>query len=145
MTDKEYYSQEWLRRMWNKEEEIKEYEKKAEALLGAKIPAYDAEKIPGGADPNPTETKNLEYSTLMFEIDKKKNELSYENILTFNVIQNLKDAKFRGILYAYYVNRKTIKQIAGDFHYAESSVKEFKRKALNLIYPYIPKGEVIHD
>lgn len=144
MTDKEYYSQEWLRRMWNKEEEIKEYEKKAKDLLGAKVSDLDSDKIRGGADPNPTETKNLEYSTLMFEIDKKKNELSYENILTFNVIQNLKDAKFRGILFAYYVNRKTIKQIAVDFHYAESSVKEFKRKALNAIYPFIPKGEVIH-
>ena len=144
MTDEQYYAQKWLRRMWDRPEEIKEYEQKAEELLGAKIPAYDSEKIPGGSDPNPTESKNLEYSTLMFEIDKLRNELSFENIRTFNVIQNLTDPKFRGILYAHYVNRKTYKQIASDFHYAESSIKEFHRKALGEIYPFIPKGEM-HD
>ena len=144
MTDNQYYAQTWLKRMWNKAEEVKEYEQQAEDILGAKIPAYDAEKIPGGSDPNPTETKNLEYTTLMFEIDKRRNELHYENIRTFNIIQHLTDSKLRGILYAKYVNRKTFKQIANDFHYAESSIKEFHLKALTLIYPYIPKGEV-HD
>ena len=144
MTDEQYFAKKWLKRMWNRSEEIKEYEQQAADLLGAKIPAYDAEKIPGGSDPNPTETKNLEYTTLMFEIDKRRNELHYENIMTFNIIQHLSDSKLRGILYAKYVNRKTFKQIAYDFHYAESSIKEFHLKALAQIYPYIPKGE-IHD
>ena len=145
MTDNQYYAQTWLKRMWNRAEEVKEYEQKAEELLGAKIPAYDAEKIPGGSDPNPTESKNIEYTTLMFEIDKRRNELSYENIRTFNIIQHLTDSKYRGILYAHYVNRKTFKQIATDFHYAESSIKEFHRKALDAIFPFIPKGEVHYE
>ena len=145
MTDNQYYAQTWLKRMWNKAEEIKEYEQQAESLLGAKIPAYDAEKIPGGSDPNPIETKNIEYSTLQFEIDKMRNELHYENIRTYNIIQNLTDPKLRGILYAKYVNRKTWKQIGIDFHYGESRIKDFHLMALGLIYPYIPKGEVIHD
>lgn len=144
MTDEQYFAKKWLKRMWNRSEEIKEYEQQAADLLGAKIPAYDAEKIPGGSDPNPTETKNLEYTTLMFEIDKRRNELSYENIRTFNIIQHLTEPKLRGILYALYVNRKTIKQIAADFHYSESSIKDFHMKALSLIYPFIPK-EVVEE
>lgn len=144
MTDNQYYAKKWLQRMWNKAEEVKEYEQQAEEILGAKIPAYDAEKIPGGSDLNPTETKNIEYSTLMFEIEKKRNELHYENTRTFNIIQHLTDPKLRGILYAKYVNRKTIRKIAEDFHYAESSIKEFHLKALEQIYPYIPR-EVIED
>ena len=32
-----------------------------------------------------------------------------------------------------------------DFHYGESRIKDFHLMALGLIYPYIPKGEVIHD
>ena len=142
MTDEQYFSNKWLSRMWGCPGEIKAYEQQAADLLGAKIPAYDAEKIPGGSDPNPTESKNLEYTTLMFEIDKKRNNLSYENIRTFNIIQNLKEAKYRGILYDIYVNQKTIPQVADDFHYSVSTIKAYKLKALAEIYPFIPKGEV---
>lgn len=141
MTDNQYYAKTWLMRMWDHEDEIKEYRKRAEDMLGAKIPAYDAEKIPGGADTNPTETKNIEYSSLMFEIEKKENELYSENILTYNVIQNLEDPKLRGILYAKYVNRKTWKQIGNDFHYGESRIKDLHLVALTLISKFIPKGD----
>ena len=44
MTDEQYYAKTWLQRMWNKAEEVKEYEQQAEEILGAKIPAYDARK-----------------------------------------------------------------------------------------------------
>lgn len=145
MTDNQYNAKTWLMRMWDHEDEIKEYRKRADDMLGAKIPAYDSEKIPGGADPNPTETKNIEYSSLMFEISKRENELYSENIRTFNVIQRLDDPKLRGILYAKYVNRKTWKQIGSDFHYGESRIKELHVIALDKISEFIPKGEIEKD
>lgn len=144
MTDNQYFAKTWLMRMWDHEDEIKEYRKRADDMLGAKIPAYDSEKIPGGADPNPTETKNIEYSSLMFEISKRENELYSENIRTFNVIQELNDPKLRGILYAKYINRKTWKQIGNDFHYGESRIKELHVIALEQIYKFIPK-EVVKE
>lgn len=142
MTDAQYDAKQWLMRMWEKEEELKEYRERAEAMLGAKIPAYDAEKIPGGSDTNPTETKNIEYSSLMFDIEKKANELYSENIKTYNVIQQLDNPKLRGILYAKYVNRKSWKQICSSFHYGESRIKELHIMALDQISKFIPKEPI---
>ena len=142
MKDSQHYAHKWLSRMWNTDDEVKQYRDRAEKLLGAKIPAYDSEKIPGGSDPNPTESKNIEYSALMMEIEKRENQIAYENNRTFNVIQKIDDAKLRGILYARYVNRLFWKQIGREFHYERTQMDKYRLAALDAAYPLIPKGEV---
>lgn len=145
MTDNQHYAHMWLKRMWDLDDEIKQYVDNAESMLGAKIPAYDSEKIPGGADPNPTESKNIEYTVLMGEIDKKLSTLQFENLRTYQIIQLVDDPKLRGMLYARYVNRKSWKVIGQEFHYEKSQTFEYRKKMLDAVYPYIPKGEVTED
>lgn len=145
MTDNQHYAHMWLKRTWDLDVEIKQYVENAESLLGAKIPAYDSEKIPGGPDPNPTESKNIEYTILMAEIDKKLKTLQFENLRTYQIIQLVDDPKLRGMLYARYVNRKSWKVIGQEFHYEKSQIFEYRKKMLDAVYPYIPKGEVTEE
>ena len=142
MTDNQYYAQTWLKRMWNKAEEVKEYEQQAEDILGAKIPAYDAEKIPGGSDPNPTETKNIEYSILSEQIEKKTIELANENIKTWQVIVNVENTTLRGMLIARYINRKSWTEIGKLYNYSKSRAFDYRKIALDTVYPFIPKEPV---
>ena len=141
MTDNQHYAHMWLKRMWDLDDEIKQYVDNAESMLGAKIPAYDSEKIPGGADPNPTESKNIEYAMLMAEIEKRENELATENIRTYNVINNLKDSRLQVILYARYVRHLLWRQVEKEARYEHQRCNELWHKALDEVYPFIPKGD----
>lgn len=144
MTDDQYYAHLWLSRMWNVDAEIKALEERAATLLGAKITSYDNQEAVGGCDSNPTESKNIEYSVLMAELEKKTITLSKENNRTLKVIQMLPNAMYRGMLYSRYVLRKTWSQIGKDYNYEHSQAFEHRKKALDAISPYIPK-EVIDD
>ena len=62
MTDNQLYAHRWLSRMWDCDQEIRNLEERAEDILGAKIATYEQKEMPGRADSNPTESKNIEYS-----------------------------------------------------------------------------------
>lgn len=141
MTDEQFQAHMWLSRMWNVDAEIRALEERAEAILGAKITPYDQDNF-GGSDPNPTESKNIEYSTLMAEIERKQNELSRENMKTYNAIQKLSDPMLRGMLFSRYVLRKTWAQVGSEYNYERSQAFEYRKKVLDAIYPHIPKEEL---
>jgi hypothetical protein len=128
--------------MWDVDQEIRNLEERAEDILGAKISTYDQKEVPGRADSNPTESKNIEYSMLMVEIEKKKNRLAEENNRTYIVINRIEDAKLRGMTYSRYILRKTWTQIGKDYNYERSRAFDYRKIALDTIYPFIPKGEI---
>ena len=141
MKDHELAAHKWLSRMWIKKDMINQLRAQAEDILGAKIPAYDSDKVPGGSDPNPTESKNIEYAMLMAEIEKRENELATENIRTYNVINNLKDSRLQVILYARYVRHLLWRQVEKEARYEHQRCNELWHKALDEVYPFIPKGD----
>ncbi len=142
MTDNQLYAHRWLSRMWDCDQEIRNLEERAEDILGAKISTYEQKEAPGRSDSNPTETKNIEYSMLMGEIEKKKNELAKENNRTYMVINQIQDNKLRGMTYSRYILRKTWTQIGKDYNYERSRAFDYRKIALDAVYPYIPEGEV---
>ena len=128
--------------MWDYDQEIRNLEERAEDILGAKISTYDSKELPGRSDTNPTESKNIEYSMLMFEIEKKKNTLAEENNRTYLVINKIQDTKLRGMTYSRYILRKTWTQIGKDYNYERSRAFDYRKIVLDSVYPFIPKGEV---
>lgn len=144
MTDEQYYAHLWLSRMWNIDTEIKALEERAETISGARITTYEAQESFGGSDGNPTETKNIEFSMLMAEIEKKTRILAKENNRTFEVIKKLNDSMYRGMIYSRYILRKSWTQIGKEYNYERSQAFEYRKKVLDAVYEYIPK-EVITD
>lgn len=144
MTDNQYYAHLWLSRMWYVDIEIEQLITRRDTIISSLsgIGKYDAEHIPAQTGENSTETKNLEYSILSEQIDKKLTELSTENIRTLNVIDQVGDSMLRGMLKARYLNRKTWTQIGKDYNYERSRAFDYRQIALNAVYPFIPKGEV---
>lgn len=145
MTDNQYMAHKWLSRMWDVDQEIRNMKERADDILGAKIAKYDSKEVPGGNDSNPTELKNIEYSTLMVEIESKKDQLSKENNRTFQVINQVEDSRLRGMIFSRYVLRKTWTQIGKDYNYERSRAFDYRLIALDAIFPFIPKGEVVED
>lgn len=145
MTDNQYHTHQWLSRMWDIDQEIRNLEERAEDILGAKIATYDTKEAPGRADSNPTESKNIEYSMLMVEIDKKKTKLAEENNRTYRVIEKVEDAKLRGMIYSRYILRKTWSQIGKDYNYEHSRTFEYRLICLDAVAKYIPKGEIVNE
>ena len=147
MTDKEYDMMQtadaWLSRMWNVDNEIKSLDDRRADIIGAKISSYDPKKIRGGADDNPTESKNIEYATLSQKVEEKSRLLQKENVRTLNVIEKVEDAKIRGMLISRYLNRKSWVQIGKDYHYEKSRANDYRIMSLLAVYEFIPKGEVI--
>lgn len=142
MTHEQFYAHRWLSRMWDVDQEIKNLEERAEDILGARISKYDTKEAQGSPTANPTETKNIEYSMLMAEIQKKKDELAKENQRTYKVINRIEDAKLRGMIFSRYILRKTWEQIGRDYNYEKSRSFDYRLKALSAIASYVPKGEV---
>ena len=100
MTDVQFYAHKWLSRMWDKDIEIEQLIVRRDVIVASMsgIGKYDAEHIPTQNGENPTETKNIEYSILSEQIEKKTIELASENILTYQVIDKVSDSMLRGML-----------------------------------------------
>lgn len=141
MTDNQYRAHLWLSRMWYADVEIRVLEERVATILGAKITSYGQEHL-GGSDPNPTESKNIEYSLLVSEIERKQNELRKENAKTYQIIQKINDFNCQSILYSMYVNHKSYTQVGAEFNYEKTQVYKFRNRGLTEIYPHIPKEEL---
>lgn len=139
------YAERWLSRMWDVDSEIRSLDERRADIIGAKISNYDPKKIPGGCDPNPTEAKNIEYATLSAAVAEKSDTLAKENVRTLEAISKVDEAKLRGMLVSRYLNRKTWSQIGREYHYEKSRTNDYRIKALQSVYPFIPKGEVDNE
>lgn len=145
MTDNQYYAHKWLSRMWDKDIEIEQLIVRRDVIVASMsgIGKYDAEHIPTQNGENPTETKNIEYSILSEQIEKKTIELASENILTYQVIDRVSDSMLRGMLIARYINRLSWTDVGKLYNYAKTQIyKEYRNKALDAVYPFIPPDEV---
>lgn len=140
MTDKQFHAHRWLSRMWNVDTEIAQLVMRRDKILDSLsgIGKYDAEHIPAQTGENATESKNIEYSLLSEQIEKRLNVLSAENIKTIKIIDHVEDAKLRGILKARYINRLTWAQIGKLYHYERSRTDDYRRKALNEVARFVP-------
>ena len=145
MTDNQFVAHKWLSRMWDVDQEIRNLEERADDILGARISKYDTKESQGTPIANPTETKNIEYSMLMAEIQKKKDELAKENQRTYQVIEHIEDAKLRGMIFSRYVLRKTWTQIGRDYNYERSRSFDYRIMALDAIAPFIPKEAIDYE
>lgn len=147
MTDEEYNmittADLWLSRMWDVDNEIRSIDERRADIIGAKISSYDPNKIRGGADDNPTESKNIEYATLSQKAEEKTDLLAKENIRTLEVIERVSDAKIRCMLISRYLNRKSWVQIGKDYHYEKSRANDYRIMSLKAVYEFIPRDEVI--
>ncbi len=144
MTDAQYYAHKWLSRMWYIDIEIEQLIIRRDAIIASMsgIGKYDAEFIPAQTGENSTETKNIEYALLSEQIDKKLQSVSNENSRTLAVIGHVQDNMLRGMLISRYLNRKTWTQIGKEYNYERSRAFDYRKIALDSVYPFIPK-EVI--
>lgn len=144
MTDKQYYAHRWLSRMWDVDTEILlliyRRDKIISSLSG--IGKYDAEHIPAQTGENATESKNIEYSLLNEQIEKRLMALSRENVRTMAAIDKVEDTMLRGMLKARYINRMTWTQVGELYHYARSRAFDYSKKALDAVAAFVPE-EVI--
>lgn len=145
MTDEQFYAHKWLSRMWDAGVEIEQLIVRRDVIVASMsgIGKYDAEHIPTQNGENPTESKNIEYSLLSEQIDKKTIELASENIKTYLVIDKVTDPMLRGMLIARYINRKSWAEVGKLYNYSKSRAFDYRIKALNAVSPFVPKGEVV--
>lgn len=144
MTDAQYYAHRWLSRMWYIDIEIEQLIIRRDAIIASMsgIGKYDADHIPTQDGENATESKNIEFSLLSEQIDKKLQSVSNENSRTLAVIGCVQDNMLRGMLISRYLNRKTWTQIGKEYNYERSRAFDYRKIALDAVYPFIPK-EVI--
>ena len=144
MTDDQYYAHKWLSRMWYIDIEIEQLIIRRDAIIASMsgIGKYDADHIPTQDGENATESKNIEFSLLSEQIDKKLQSVSNENSRTLAVIGCVQDNMLRGMLISRYLNRKTWTQIGKEYNYERSRAFDYRKIALDAVYPFIPK-EVI--
>lgn len=144
MTDAQYYAHRWLSRMWYIDIEIEQLIIRRDAIIASMsgIGKYDADHIPTQDGENATESKNIEFSLLSEQIDKKLQSVSNENSRTLAVIGCVQDNMLRGMLISRYLNRKTWTQIGKEYNYERSRAFDYRKIALDAVYPFIPKGEV---
>lgn len=145
MTDNQYYSHVWLSRMWDADVEITQLIVRRDKILASMsgIGKYDAEHIPTQNGENPTESKNIEFSLVCEQIEKRLRKLSYENVRTLKVISKLDDSMLRGMLSARYINRLSWEAVGKLYHYGLTRAKFYGKQALEQVYPFIPKQEEI--
>lgn len=144
MTDSQYHAHCWLSRMWNSDVEITQLMVRRDKILSSMsgIGKYDAEHIPTQNGENPTETKNIEYSLLSEQIEKKLRKLSMENSRTHKVIDKVDDTMFRGLLEAIYINCLTLSQAGKLYNYENTRTKYYRNKALDAVCPFIPEEAI---
>lgn len=145
MTDNQYDAHIWLSRMWNADKDIENILIRRERIVSSMsgIGKYDSEFIPTQTGENSTETKNLEYSFLTEQLEKKLAEMSRENVRTQQAIEKVDDIMLRGMLRARYILRLSWTEVGKQYHYGKSQMHEkYKKDALDAVYPYIPKEEI---
>lgn len=145
MTDKQYYADQWLCRMWDVDKEIEQLEFRREKIVCSLsgIGKYDSKSVPGGSDNNPTESKNIEFSLLSEKIDKLQNKLSMENSRTIGVISQVDDSKIRGMLYGHYINRLSWKKVGERYYYGKSRTYDYRAKCLDAVCEFVPKEVIV--
>ena len=146
MTDAQFYAHRWLSRMWDADVEITQLMVRRDKIIASLsgIGKYDAEHIPTQNGENSTESKNIEYSLLTEQIEKKLRKLSQENCRTHNVIDKVDDTMLRGMLEARYINRLTLSQVGKLYNYELTRTKFYGKAALDAVIPFIPQ-EVIPE
>lgn len=144
MTDQQYYAHRWLSRLWDYNTEIDQLVMRRQKILDSLsgIGKYDAEHIPANTGENSTESKNIEYSLLTEQIEKRLRFLGAENVRTIEAIDNVDDTMLRGMLKARYINRMTCTQVGKLYNYGRSRAYDYIKQALTEVEPYIPKEVV---
>lgn len=139
------YAKDWLNRMIGKARLIESLEVKREEVISSLsgIGKYDAEHIPAQTGENATETKNLIFSKLSAEIEKNTMELMAEDARTLDVILMLEDSRFKSILIDRYLSRMPWMKIAIKHSYSLSWIYKLHDKAVEKVFPFIPKGEIV--
>lgn len=148
MTDSQFYAHRWLSRMWDTNIEIEQLIARRETIIDSLsgIGKYDSEHIPTQNGENATESKNIEYSVLSEQIDKRMSTMNMENARTLQAIGNVDDSMLRGMLIARYVRRLTWAEVGKLYNYERTSIyKTYRLKALDAVSPFIPKGEITDD
>ena len=145
MTDEQYYADQWLCRMWDVDKEIEQLEFRREKIVCSLsgIGKYDAQRVQGGSDNNPTESKNIEYSLLSEKIDKLQTKLSQENSRTIQVISKVDDSKLRGMLYGHYINRLSWRKVGEQYYYGKSRSYDYRGQCLNAVCRFVPREVIV--
>ena len=140
MTDKQYHAHLWLSRMWDANTEIDQLVIRRTNIISSLsgIGKYDAEHIPTQNGENATESKNLEYSLLSEQIEKRLNTVGKENARTIQVIDQVSNTMLRGMLKARYINRLTWTQVGKLYHYEKTQAFKYGKKALDAVAPFVP-------
>lgn len=142
MTNNQFFAHTWLSRMWGADGEVRQLIERRDRLVEQGVSEYDSKKIHGGSDSNPTESRNIEYAFLSDLIEKKSGDISLENVKTHQVIEMLSEAKYREILIGRYCNMKSWERIGKDMNYEKSQAHDLGMKALDAVFPYIPKEAI---
>lgn len=139
------YAKDWLNRMLDKARLIESLEGKRDEVIASLsgIGKYDAEHIPSQTGENATESKNLIYSKLSAEIEKNILELMAEDNRTLDVILMVEDSRYKSILIDRYLLRMPWKNIARKQNYSLSWIYKLHDGAIEKVYPFIPKGEIV--
>lgn len=147
MNDKRFKANEWLSRMDNCDGEIKMLYTRRDDIVNSMsgIGKYDDKAVKGGSDPNPTEAKLIEYSTICARIEKLEGEMSTENTRTLAVINQVKSSKLRGMMIGRYINHLSWEKVGKMFYYAKSSSYTYQNKCLDAVFPFIPTDEFIQE
>ena len=145
MTDEQYHAHSWLSRMWNADIEINMLIDRRDKIVCSMsgIGKYDAEHIPTQNGENATESKNIEYSYLSEQIEKKMHILAAENVRTHMVIDKVEDTMLRGMLESRYINRKTWTEIGKAYNYEKTRTFHYIKKALDEVGPFIPQEVIV--
>lgn len=140
MTDEQYRAHVWLSRMWDADTAIQQLIARRDTILCSMsgIGKYDAEHIPTQNGENATETKNIEYSYLSEQIEKKMRKIAIENKRTHEAIDKVNDEMLQGMLEARYINRMTWTQVGRLYNYEKSRAYDYRTKALDAVAPFIP-------
>lgn len=147
MTEDQFHAHTWLSRMWNADIEINLLIDRRDKIIGSMsgIGKYDAEQIPAQTGENATESKNIEYSYLSEQIEKKMKTLASENVRTHKIIEKVDDTKLRGMLESRYINRKTWKEIGKAYNYEKTQTYHYLKVALDAVYPFIPQEVIVNE
>lgn len=139
----------WLRRTWDVGAEIAELETRKDKILATMsgVAKYDAKAVRGGSDSNPTESKNLEYSSICEKIERLQNFLSAENAKTLDAIYQIDDTKseIRTMLIAYSINRIGWKQLGKKRNYEKTASYNHRDLCLEELLPFVPKEAFIRE
>ena len=147
MTDKQYYTDQWLSRTDDHNGEIEQLKIRRDNIIESMsgIGKYDDKTIHGGSDSNPTEAKNIEYSLICERIEKLERKVAIENARTMTVIDKVKDSKLRGMMIGRYINHFTWKKVGEMFYYGTSRTYDYKTACLDAVAPFVPKEPILPE